>query len=125
MGTRILVVEDQPNSREIYTLLLKLEGYEVVRAKNGRAGYKKAEEENPDLIFTDLSMPKMSGDKMIRRLRAKKKFKKLPIVAITAHGPQSPEARAALEAGADRVIDKTDDLDILLDVIRQLVSQSA
>jgi two-component system, sensor histidine kinase len=124
MAIKILVVEDQPNSREIYTLLLELEGYNVIRAKNGRAGYKKAEDESPDLIFTDLSMPKMSGDKMIRRLRSKKKFKKLPIVAVTGHSLNSPEAQAALTAGADRVIDKTDDLDFLLGVIRQLVNQS-
>jgi DNA-binding response OmpR family regulator len=122
MAIKILVVEDQPNSREIYTLLLKLEGYEVIRAKNGRAGYKKAVEESPDLVFTDLSMPKMSGDTMIRRLRSKKKFAKLPIVAVTAHTLVSPEAQAALAAGADRVIDKTADLDVLLAIIRQLVN---
>jgi CheY-like chemotaxis protein len=123
MAIKILIVEDQPNSREIYTLLLKLEGYQVIRAKNGRAGYKKAVEENPDLIFTDLSMPKMSGDEMIGRLKAKKKFNKLPIVAVTAHSLESAEAQAALAAGADRVIDKTGDLEFLLEVIRQLVNR--
>ena len=124
MAIKILVVEDQPNSREIYTLLLKLEGYQVIRAKNGRSGYKKAEEEKPDLIFTDLGMPKMSGGEMIRRLRAKKKFEKLPIVAVTAHNLDGAEAQAALAAGADRVIDKTGDLDFLLEVVRQLIDQN-
>jgi CheY-like chemotaxis protein len=125
MAIKILVVEDQPNSREVYSLLLNLEGYEVVRAKNGQAGLKKAEEEKPDLIFTDLSMPKMGGDEMIRKLRKKKKFKKLPIIAVTGLSPESAEAKAALAAGADRVIDKTDDLDFLLDVIRALIGQKA
>src|ERR1700742_505282 len=118
MAIKILVVEDQPNAREIYTMLLNLEGYKVIHAKNGKVGYRKAKEKRPDLIFTDLNMPKMTGEEMVAKLRKKKKFKKLPIVAVTGHTLDSPEAQAGLGAGAVRLIDKPDHLGFLMDVIR-------
>ena len=121
MQRKILVVEDNQGEREIYSLLLNLEGYEVIAAKNGRKGYKKARAERPDLIFTDITMPKMSGDEMTRRLRRKKKFRKTPIIALTAHGLDGVEARAALQAGANHVIDKTANFDFLMDLVKQLI----
>jgi CheY-like chemotaxis protein len=121
MQRRILVVEDNQGEREIYSLLLNLEGYEVIAARNGRKGYKKAKEEKPDLIFTDITMPQMSGNEMTRRLRKKKKFKQIPIIAITGHHLDGEEAQAAMKAGANYVIDKTTNFDFLMDLIRQLI----
>ena len=121
MRPRILVVEDHQGQRKIYTLLLNLEGYEVITASDGRKGYRKAKARRPDLIFTDISMPIMGGDEMTMRLRKKKRFRTTPIVAVTAHDLGGAEAAAALAAGVNHVIDKSVSFDFLLDLIRQLI----
>ena len=83
MAIKILVVEDQPNAREIYTMLLNLEGYKVIHAKNGKVGDKKAKEKRPDLIFTDLNMPKMNGYECLNAIKKENKFSHIPIIIFT------------------------------------------
>src|SRR5262245_12482164 len=80
--------------------LLELESFTVVTAEDGSAGLDTADAERPDLIITDVNMPKMNGIEMIRRLRKQDGFATVPIMAITAYG--NGVAKEALEAGADR-----------------------
>ena len=122
MQTKILVVDDSDDTREMMAKLLELESFTVVTAEDGSSGLKLANDEQPDLIITDINMPNMNGIEMIKRLRQLPRFGDVPIMAITAYG--NGVAREALEAGADRAATKPVQFNTLVVEIRELLSGS-
>jgi CheY-like chemotaxis protein len=104
MPKKILVVEDDPDERELLQTLLKLSGFEVVVAADGQEGFERAKTEAPDLVITDISMPRLNGLDLIRQLRALQEFKKVPILAVTSHGNE--KAVEAFKAGASRSLSR-------------------
>ena len=119
---RILVVDDNAYIRDVLCRLLELKCFKVVTAEDGRAGIEVTEAENPDLIITDIQMPRLDGVEMIKALRNQSRFSKVPILAITAYGHWA-EARA-IEAGADRAMVKPIEPDLLIELIEQLLETS-
>jgi DNA-binding response OmpR family regulator len=119
---KILLVEDNVDSREMLSLLLRHEGYCVVEAGNGRTGLAQAIEELPDLIITDLNMPELGGAEMIAELRAKEHFRELPILVISAFGEGFKST--AIKAGADRALSKPLQFDVLLEHVSRLLDRS-
>jgi len=69
MPKKILVVEDDPDARELLRSILTLAGLNVVLARDGEEGLERAREVSPDLVITDISMPRLDGLGLIRRLR--------------------------------------------------------
>jgi len=100
--TKILVVDDTPDAREFMASILELERFEVVMAADGLEGIEQARSESPDLIITDLTMPRLPGIEMIQKLRSMPEFKSVPILAVTSHGME--KAMDALRAGANRAL---------------------
>jgi two-component system cell cycle response regulator DivK len=96
---KILVVEDIDLSRELVVQLLE-ESYQVIEAVNGQEGLDVAEQERPDLILMDLSLPVVDGWEATRRLKAHDELKSIPIIALTAHAMVGDEEKA-LAAGCD------------------------
>ena len=123
MTQKILIVEDNADTRELLARLLEMESFCVVTAEDGRAGLHKASLERPDLILTDVSMPNLSGIEMIRMLRGQPGFQRLKIVTITAYG--KTVADQALAAGADRALPKPFEFDLLIGDIKTLLSAAA
>src|SRR5215470_7604038 len=101
---KILVVEDNRDSREMLVLLFQHEGYSVVSASDGREGLQMARKESPELIITDLNMPHLSGVEMITELRGQEDFEHTPILAMTAY--DNAEECRAIEAGASLAVMK-------------------
>jgi two-component system, cell cycle response regulator DivK len=98
---RILLVEDEPDTRELVRLTLELDGHEVVEAATGEDGIDRAHRWPPDLILMDLSLAgKFDGLEATRRLRADAAFNDVPIVALTAHAMQGDREKS-LAAGCD------------------------
>jgi two-component system, NtrC family, response regulator HydG len=120
--SKILVVDDSDDTREMMAKLLELESFTVVTAEDGSAGLDTADSERPDLIITDVNMPRMNGIEMIRRLREQEGFATLPIMAITAYG--NGVANEALEAGADRAATKPIQFNALVVEIKELLEAS-
>ncbi|MCX8084859.1 MAG: response regulator [Calditerrivibrio sp.] len=81
---KILIVDDEEHTRLGYAEVLRLEGYNVDTAENGREAFYKLEKENFDVIVTDLRMPELDGLALIERIRQIKKEQK--IIIITAFG---------------------------------------
>jgi len=101
---RVLIVEDNDDSRELYTLVLTRAGFETQGAVDGEAALKMLDQCDPDLLVTDIQTPNLSGIDLIRRIRADEKWANLPIIAVTAFGPDQL-AHAAIH-GATRVLRK-------------------
>ena len=98
MAKKILVVEDDFDTRYILSLILKTEGYEVITAADGECALAVAGQERPDLIITDISMPRLNGIELTRKIRLKQEMAQLPILAITAYGAVT--MKNAIAAGA-------------------------
>jgi CheY-like chemotaxis protein len=81
----ILVVDDNEDSIFILKHFLKKLGYNIIIAKNGQEGIDKAFDEKPDLIIMDIMMPVLDGYEATRKIRLNEDFKKIPIIALTAH----------------------------------------
>ncbi len=116
---KILLVDDNAYIRDVLGRLLELQNFKVVTAEDGRSGIEASEDLSPDLIITDIEMPRLDGVGMIKALRSQSKFSQVPILAITAYGHWA-EARA-IEAGADRAMVKPIEPDMLFECIEQLL----
>lgn len=81
---KIMIVEDDPTLRDIYTTRFSAEGYTVVSAADGEAALSTAVKEKPDLILLDIMMPKISGFDVLDILRATPETKETKIVVMSA-----------------------------------------
>jgi CheY-like chemotaxis protein len=122
MGAKILVVEDNPDSREMLVLLFQHEGYSVLAASDGQEGLQMARSESPELIITDLHMPRLSGVEMIAELRGLACFEHTPILAMTAY--DSAEERRAIEAGASLAVMKPVSIEDLFRHVASLLNSN-
>ncbi len=103
---KVMLVEDDNNLREIYGARLLAEGYEIVSAKDGEEALALAVKEKPDLIITDVMMPKISGFDMLDILRSTPETKNTKIVMMTALSQAEDKTRAD-KLGADRYLVKS------------------
>lgn len=122
MPKKILVVDDNLDTRELTHLHLTTEGFTVVVASDGREGLYLAGAEQPDLIITDISMPGLDGVEMVQQVRQKSELKDVPILVLTAMGKE--EMEQAIRAGANRAMNKPVLLDALADDVREMLSES-
>jgi two-component system KDP operon response regulator KdpE len=114
VGTRILIVDDEPNILGTVAPLLRARGYEVFSAMTGRGGIESAEHDQPDLIVLDLGLPDMDGVDVCRRVR---ETMNVPILVLSARGAEGDKVRA-LDAGADDYVTKPFGAEELLARIR-------
>jgi two-component system alkaline phosphatase synthesis response regulator PhoP len=102
---KILIVDDEPDIRELIEYNLKKEGYQVFTASNGQEGVAEAKRVLPDLIILDIMMPKMDGIEACRILRTMNDFKNTFMVFLTARSEEYSEI-AGFNVGADDYIAK-------------------
>ena len=105
MAERILVVDDEEDSREILEAILAQEGFEVELAGDGKVALALAMADPPDLILLDLMMPGMTGIEICQELRGNSSTVDVPIIMVTAAG-QAASKQEALLSGADDFISK-------------------
>lgn len=82
-NTKILVVDDEPDSITFVETILKKEGFTVLSASDGLEGFEKAKQEIPDLIVLDVQMPKMDGFEVFNKLRKEESTRNISIVMLT------------------------------------------
>ncbi|MGA9772942.1 MAG: response regulator [Blastocatellia bacterium] len=119
---RILVIEDNRDSRDILSKLLRMSGYDVTSASDGETGYTDALNQEPDLIITDIHMPRLDGIEFVKRIRTQEALATTPVLVVTAFG--SNVAREAIEAGANASAEKPFDFDKFLATVQGLISRS-
>jgi CheY-like chemotaxis protein len=103
---KIMLVEDDNNLREIYEARLQAEGYTIVSAHDGEEALVIAKAEKPDLVISDVMMPKISGFEMLDILRNTEGLKEVKVIMLTALG-QSDDQQRADKLGADRYLVKS------------------
>lgn len=103
---KILLVEDDKSLREIYGVRLQAEGYEIVSAGDGEEALALAIKERPDLIVSDVMMPKISGFDMLDILRSTSETKDVKVIMMTALSSEDQRARGE-SLGADRYLVKS------------------
>jgi CheY-like chemotaxis protein len=112
-----LVIDDSDDTRELYVVILRLAGFVVEEARDGRAALHQAHALLPDIIITDLAMPIVDGWEMIRLLRADERTRRIPVIACSGQARPTP----ADDCGADTLIPKPCSPDRLLLEVRGLL----
>jgi CheY-like chemotaxis protein len=116
----ILIVEDSDDARYFMRLALEDHGYRIVEAENGAKAVEIAQNERPDIILMDLSLPIMDGITATQEIRASAGLDGIPVVAVTAH--QETDFRAgAKAAGFDAYVTKPIDIEFLSELIQGLL----
>jgi two-component system cell cycle response regulator DivK len=105
MGARILIIEDDPASRELVKYLLEAAGHTTLIATEGGTAVRLAIDEKPDLLICDLQMPVMSGYQVVQTLLDYPQWQRVPIIAVTAFS-MSGDRDKTLAAGFDEHISK-------------------
>ena len=109
----LVVVEDDADIREVVAEALRLEGFPVSEASDGRAAIEHLAGADPCVVITDLMMPGMSGWDLIRQIRRTPEISTMPVVVISAAG-------APTDLDVDRFFAKPFDLDALVAAVREL-----
>jgi CheY-like chemotaxis protein len=117
----ILLVEDDEDTRYLMQLEMERRGYRVIEAEDGEKAVNLAQQEYPDIILMDLSLPKMDGLEATKQIRELDGMRAVPIVAVTAH-QESDFREGAKASGFDAYVTKPIDFDWLSELIVGLLS---
>ena len=121
---RVLIVDDYPDAREMYSEYLQYSGFDVVEAQNGMEALQRAVDDKPDIILMDLSLPVMDGWEATRRLKADKRTASIPVVALTGHA-LAGISDGAKKAGCDAFVTKPCLPEDLVKEIRKVLDELA
>lgn len=102
----IMLVEDAPDTRDLFKMVLEMSGHEIELAESGEICLAKLENIKPDVILMDISLPgNLSGLDVVEKLRADRSYNETPIIALTAHALENDRI-LSLAAGCDEHISK-------------------
>ena len=100
----VLLVEDHVDSRQMYAEFLR-PNFAVVEAGDGLVALQLMEQSRPDIVVTDLALPRMDGFELVARMRADARFRDVPVIALSGYSGAEYASRAR-EAGSDLVLQK-------------------
>ena len=100
---KILIAEDERDIRDLIAFTLKFAGYDIVTANNGEEAVQLTKQELPDLVITDVRMPKMTGYEACKQIKADPATHHIPVVFLSAKG-QEAEVQTGLDSGADEYL---------------------
>ncbi|MGJ5632181.1 response regulator transcription factor [Nostoc sp. CALU 1950] len=113
---KILVIEDDTVTRDLYLKGLEAKGFDMIGAQNGRVGIQQAQKSTPDLVICDITMPDMDGYSVLTTLRQDPVTAIIPFIFLTGSSTRS-DVRKAMELGADDYLTKPSTLEELLRAI--------
>ncbi len=123
MPLTILVVDDDLGTRLSISDYLELSGYSVITADDGQEALAMVEEYHPDLMVTDIVMPRMNGYELVRRVRQQPGFRLLPVILLTAR-TKTQERILGYQSGCDLYLPKPFELEELAAAIRNLLERA-
>ena len=102
----ILVVDDAALAREAVARLLEFEGFQTVRASNGKEAYATLYSQKPDLVLLDLMMPELDGITLLRMIRNHPQWETIPIIVLTGLPDENKLVARARELGVKEIVPK-------------------
>ena len=123
MAKRVLVVEDNELNLKLFCDLLRAHGFLTEPVRDGREAIAKAREFEPDLVVTDIQLPHVSGEDLIRHMKVDAALRTIPIMAVTAYAGHEDEERIRA-AGADAYVSKPISLARFMEEVRALVPEN-
>ena len=105
MKEKILIVEDNPQNMRLIEMTLGAKGYRLLKATDGEEALETALRDKPDLIITDIQLPKTDGLELTKRLRQMPALNHIPIIAVTAYAMKGDKERI-IGAGCDAYLSK-------------------
>jgi DNA-binding response OmpR family regulator len=123
MAYKLLIVDDNPNVLKLLKISLSKAGYDIVEAENGEVALEVAAKENPDLIVSDIMMPKMDGIELCWMIRENSDIPLVPFIFLTSFEDPETEIRG-FRAGADEYLHKPIDRKELLSRVEILLERS-
>lgn len=117
---KVIIVDDDRETREMLALALEMEGFEVAQAANGLKLLSTLQVDRPDLILLDVNMSWIDGFELCRSVRRNDAFKEIPVVFVSARNAPS-DMRRGMDAGAVDYFTKPVDLGNLIHRLRELV----
>ena len=120
VAKRVLVVEDNELNLKLFCDLLRAHGFLTEPVRDGRDAIAKAREFMPDLVVTDIQLPHVSGEELIRHMKLDAALRTIPIMAVTAYAGHEDEERIRA-AGADAYVSKPISLARFMEEVRALV----
>jgi DNA-binding NarL/FixJ family response regulator len=124
MSARLLLVDDEPGLREAVQAYLEDSNFVVEVASNAHDGWELLQQHNPDLLISDVMMPKVDGYQFLKQVREDPRYKALPVVFLTAKGMTSDRIQG-YTAGCDAYLSKPFDPDELVAIITNLLARRA
>jgi len=123
MVKKILIVDDEPDVRQMLKFKLETNGYKINEADNGLAAVMMVQKDPPDLIILDLMLPKIDGFRVCSLIkRDSKHYGSIPVIILTARAGENDELLAK-ESGADIYVTKPLNLDLLLLKVKELLKE--
>ena len=120
---KVLVVDDNESFRRLNAEFIKMDGHEVLTARNGRETFDLVRQERPDILLLDIMMPGIDGYEICRQIKSDPDTQGTTVVMITALPPS--ERFKSYQAGADEHITKPIQSRQLRDLVRRLVARRA
>ena len=120
MAKKILVVDDEEKLISNLKVFLEINGYEVTTAANGQEGLDAARKEKPDLVISDVMMPKMDGYTMLKEFKFTEGLENVPVIMLTAKDGLSDLCEIE---GAAQFLVKPFELNMLLEVVKKYLPE--
>jgi two-component system cell cycle response regulator DivK len=115
---RVLLVEDDPQNLYLIEFLLREAGFDVVVARDGEEALDMIVSTRPDLVITDISMPKLDGYELARRIKDSPETGSIPVIAVTAYSMKG-DSEKIMQVGCDGYIPKPIDADTFVETVRR------
>jgi CheY-like chemotaxis protein len=118
---KVLMIEDNAAFLKIMKMRLESKGYRVVTAVEGLEGLSMARSQKPDLIISDIMLPRLDGHKLCRFVKFDQAMKHIPVIMLTSRDLDA-DAKIAKACRADAFIAKTTRAEVVLDVVEKLLN---
>ena len=121
---KIIIVEDEPDTAEMFAEMMRLSGYHVLKSYGGTPAIALISHEIPDAVVLDVMMPDLSGLEVLRHLRRDPRLEKIPVIAVSAKSLPS-DIKNGLDAGANKYLTKPVAFQDLNAAVREVINAAA
>ena len=120
---KILIADDDSDSRSILKKALEYNGHNIIEASNGRDALEFAKQSLPDMIISDILMPEIDGFRLCRKVKQDKKLRKVPFIFYTASYLNKKDEELAMNLGASRFIIKPVEVNEFLGIVNEVIKE--